>query len=222
MKYQPIARQLFLILLFSVLCANSPLAAQDAREGDAEHQALRRELIKMGNEDQKYRNELVALMKRLPEPDNRQVVKKFVAVGKKQTAIDKKLMKRLEEIIQKYGWPTISMVGAEASGAAFLIVQHADLTFQKKYFPLLKQAAAQKEARPDHVAMMEDRMLMGEGKKQIYGTGLRTDDVTKELKLWPIENEEEVDARRAAVGLPPMAEFLKAIGLTYTPPKKNN
>jgi hypothetical protein len=63
---------------------------------------------------------------------------------------------------------------------------------------------------------------MGEGKKQIYGTGLRTDDTTKELKLWPIENEEEVDARRAAVGLPPMAEFLKAIGLTYTPPKKNN
>jgi len=176
----------------------------------------------MGNEDQKYRNELVALMKRLPEPDNQQVVKKFVAVGKKQSAIDKKLMKRLEEIIQKYGWPTISMVGAEASGVAFLIVQHADLAFQKKYFPLLKQAAAQKEARPDHVAMMEDRMLMGEGKKQIYGTGLRTDDMTKELKLWPIENEEEVDARRAAVGLPPMAEYLKMMGLKYNPPKKDN
>jgi uncharacterized protein DUF6624 len=222
MKHQDIARQLFLILLFFGLCANSPLAAQEAREGDAAHQALRRELIKMGNEDQKYRNELVALMKRLPEADNQQVVKKFVAVGKKQAAIDKKLMKRLEEIIQKYGWPTISMVGTEASGAAFLIVQHADLVFQKKYFPLLKQAAAQKEARPDHVAMMEDRMLMGEGKKQIYGTGLRTDDVTKELKLWPIENEEEVDARRAAVGLPPMAEYLKMVGLTYNPPKKNN
>src|SRR5215213_8210864 len=101
MKYQAIARQLFLILLFFVLCANSPLAAQGAREGDALHQALRRELIRMGNEDQKYRNELVALMKRLPEPDNQQVVKKFVAVGKKQSAIDKKLMKRLEEIIQK-------------------------------------------------------------------------------------------------------------------------
>jgi hypothetical protein len=213
---------LFLLLLFFGLCANCHLVAQQAREGDAVHQALRRELIRMGKEDQKYRNELVALMKRLPETDNRQVMKKFVAVGKKQTAIDKKLLKRLEEIIQTYGWPTISMVGAEASETAFLIVQHADLNYQKKYIPLLKQAAARKEARPDHVAMMEDRILMGEGKKQIYGTGLRTDDVTKELKLWPIENEEEVDARRAAVGLPPMAEYLKVIGLKYNPPKKNN
>ena len=65
-------------------------------------------------------------------------------------------------------------------------------------------------------------MLMGEGKKQIYGTGLRTDDVTKELKLWPIENEEEVDARRAGVGLPPMAEYLKTMGMIYNPPQKNN
>lgn len=63
---------------------------------------------------------------------------------------------------------------------------------------------------------------MGEGKKQIYGTALQTADVTKELKLWPIENEEEVDARRAAVGLPPMAEFFKVIGLQYNPPKKHN
>jgi hypothetical protein len=176
----------------------------------------------MGKEDQKHRNELVALMKKLPEPDNQRVMAKFAVVVKKQDAIDKKNMKRLEEIIQKYGWPTIRMVGAEASETAFLIVQHADLASQKKYFPLLKQAAARKEARPDHVAMMEDRMLMGEGKKQIYGTGLRTDDVTKELKLWPIENEEEVDTRRAAVGLPPMAEYLKVMGLKYNPPKKNN
>ena len=222
MKYQPLARQLFLILLFFGVCANSPLAAQGARDGDASHQALRRELIKMGKEDQKYRNELVALMKRLTEPDNQEVTKKYAAVWKKQTAIDKKLLKRLEEIIQKYGWPTINMVGAEASETAFLIVQHADPASQKKYFPLLKQAAARKEARPDHVAMMEDRILMNEGKKQIYGTGLQTDDITKGLKLWPIENEEEVDARRAAVGLPPMAEYLKVIGLKYNPPKKND
>jgi len=63
---------------------------------------------------------------------------------------------------------------------------------------------------------------MSEGKKQIYGTQLRTDDVTKELKLWPIENEEEVDQRRAAVGLMSMAEYLKAFGLKYSPPKKSN
>ena len=222
MKHQSLARQLFLVLLCLGLCASSPLAAQNARKGDAAHQALRRELIRMRNEDQKYRDEMAVLMQKLSGPDGEQEMKKFVAVAKKQEAIDKRLMKRLEEIIGKYGWPTISMVGAEASEVAFLIVQHADLTYKKKYFPLLKQAAAQKEARIDQVAMMEDRMLMAEGKKQIYGTTLATDEVTKELKLWPVENEEEVDARRAAVGLPPIAEYLKLFGLKYNPPKKNN
>ena len=222
MTHQAIVRKSILILLLFGFWANSPLSAQDAGDGAASYKALREELIKMGNENQKHRVELAALMMKLSEPDNRQVMKKFAALGQKQTAIDKKLMRRLEKIIKKYGWPTISMVGKEASEAAFLIVQHADLKYQKQYFPLLKQAAASKEARPDHIAMLEDRILMGEGKKQIYGTGLRTDDVTQELKLWPIANEEEVDARRAAVGLPPMAEYLKMMGLIYTPPKKNN
>jgi len=201
---------------------NSPLFAQSAGDGAARYKALRQELIKMGDEDQKHRDELVARMKELSGADGERAMKRFVEVVKKQNKIDKRNIFRLEEIIARYGWPTKSMVGKEASDSAFLIVQHADLSYQKKYFPLLKEAALRNEARPDHVAMMEDRMLMGEGKKQIYGTGLKTDDVTKELKLWPIENEEEVDARRRAVGLPPMAEYLKMMGLIYTPPKKNN
>jgi len=81
----------------------------------------------MGNEDQKYRNEMIVLIKKLSGPDGKRVSKQFEAVVKKQDAIDKRNMKRLEEIVRQYGWPTRSMFGAEASGAAFLIVQHADL-----------------------------------------------------------------------------------------------
>jgi hypothetical protein len=219
---QATMRQLFLtLLLLSV--GTEYLSAQEARDGAPRYSALRRELIRMGQEDQKHREELVSLMKELPiTPDKEPAMKKFAALVKKQDAIDKKNLNRLEEIIKRYGWPTRSMVGQEASETVFLIIQHADLKHQKKYFPLLKEAAAKNEARPDHAAMMEDRILMREGKKQIYGTGLQTDDMTKELKLWPIENEEEVDARRAAVGLPPMAEFFKVIGLKYNPPNKNN
>jgi hypothetical protein len=222
MKYQTIPRQFSLILLLLGHWTNIALCAQAEPDRVDPYKGIRRELVRMGNEDQKYRNELVERMKALSGPAEKGAMEKFLAVVKKQEVIDKKNMKRLEEIVDRYGWPTISMVGKEASEAAFLIVQHADLSSQKKYFPLLKAAVARKEARPDHAAMMEDRILMGEGKKQIYGTGLRTDDLTKELKLWPIENEEEVDARRAAVGLPPMAQYLKMAGLEYTPPKRKN
>jgi hypothetical protein len=211
-----------LALLLLLLCAHSPLAAQNAGDTAARYKALQRELIRMGNEDQRHRDELVARMKELSGAGGERAMKKFAEVVKKQNRIDKRNLKRLEEIIGRHGWPTKSMVGEEASEAAFLIIQHAEFAHQKKYFPLLKAAALRNEARPDHVAMMEDRILMGEGKKQIYGTGLKTDDVTKELKLWPIEDEEGVDARRRAVGLPPMAEYLKMMGLIYTPPRKNN
>lgn len=38
--------------------------------------------------------------------------------------LDKKNELRLHEIIQKYGWPTASVVGWQASQAVWLLVQH--------------------------------------------------------------------------------------------------
>lgn len=215
-------RKFLLAVLLLLLPAGGSLFAQGAADGDPAYKGLRRELIRMTEEDQKHREEMYELMKKLSEPGGAREMNKYAALVKKQDAIDKKNRRKLDRIIERYGWPTKSMVGKDASEAAFLIVQHSDLAYLKRYFPLLKAAVARGEARPDHAAMMEDRILMNEGKKQIYGTGLQTDDVTKGLKLWPIENEEEVDARRASVGLPPMAEFFKFMGLTYTPPKKSN
>lgn len=123
-------------------------------------------------------------------------------------------------MIREQGWPGISLVGAEASNAAFLILQHAELAEQKTYFPLLKGASEKHEASPADAAMLEDRILMREGKDQVYGTQLSTNKETGKLELWPVADEENVDSRRAAVGLPPMAEYLRFFGLKYAPGKK--
>ncbi|HKC85737.1 MAG TPA: DUF6624 domain-containing protein, partial [Blastocatellia bacterium] len=65
-------------------------------------------------------------------------------------------------------------------------------------------------------------ILTREGKKQIYGTQLRLNQKTQVMELYPIEDEENVDARRAKVGLAPLAQYLKkAFGIDYVPPKKN-
>jgi hypothetical protein len=215
-------RKLFLAVLLLLLPAAGPLFAQGANDGDPKYKSLRRELLKMEEEDQRHRTELFELTKKMAEPGGQRLMNEFVALVKKQDALDEKDRRKLDHIVARYGWPTISMVGRDASEVPFLIAQHGDLPYHKKYFPLLKAAVAKGEARRDHAAMMEDRILMKEGKKQIYGTALQTDDVTKGLKLWPIENEEEVDARRASVGLPPMSEYFKLMGMTYTPPKKSN
>ncbi len=76
------------------------------------------------------------------------------------------------------------------------------------------------EIDASNVALLEDRILVREGKEQIYGTQLKTNERTGKLELSPIKDEENVDKRRQAVGLPPIAEYLKTFGLQYVPPRK--
>jgi hypothetical protein len=181
------------------------------------NQELRRELLAMQEEDQKYRGQISGVEKTKLAPEEKE--KRISALWEKQREIDERNIKRLAEIIDKYGWPGRSLVGKDGSVTAFLVVQHADLEYQKKYFPLLKEAVAKGEADADDAALLEDRILMREGKKQIYGSQLHFNEATKKLELWPIEDEEGVDARRASVGLEPIAEYLKRFGLEYKPPK---
>jgi hypothetical protein len=182
---------------------------------------LQTELVRMRAEDQRYRNQMQVEIMKMSSLGTTQQSGQLIAIVEKQDEIDKKNMGRLEEIIKQYGWPGRSLVGEEAANTGFLILQHADLTFQKKYFPLVKEGARKGEVRPGDAAMLEDRMLMNEGKKQIYGSAVQSGPETGgKLVLHPIEDEEHVDERRAAVGLMPLAEYLKEFGLEYKRPSK--
>jgi hypothetical protein len=185
-------------------------------------EAVRREMVKMGEDDQKQRQEMMDLMDRLAASDSEKVAKKWKQAVERQNALDSRNRQRLDEIVKLHGWPKRTVFGEEASGVAFLIVQHAELDYQKKYLPLIKEAASQKEARRSDLAMLEDRILTREGKKQIYGTQARLNQKTQHMELYPIEDEVNVDARRAAAGLEPLAQYVKkAFGIDYSPPAKN-
>ncbi len=129
----------------------------------------------------------------------------------------------LKRVVADHGWPTISLVGEEGELAAFLLIQHAgpkqELEFQKKCLDLMKTALEKKDVRPTSVAYLTDRVLMYEGKPQIYGTQFVLKDGT--YQPYAIEDEEHVDARRAALGLPPMTETkaqMRALSPTPTQP----
>jgi hypothetical protein len=79
---------------------------------------------------------------------------------------------------------------------------------------------AHKNARADQAAMLEDRILLSAGRNQVYATQLRSGPETGgKLVLRPIDDARNVDARRAAVGLKPLAEYLKEFGIEYVAPK---
>jgi hypothetical protein len=130
--------------------------------------------------------------------------------------------KRLKKIIRKYGWPTYSMVGRKASDAAFFIVQHSNLKFMKKSAPKMENAVMAGEASGNLYAMLVDRILMIEGKRQLYGTQLRRDGnmvdgvmVYGPYYLWPVQDEMNLNKRREEVGLITIEEYLKYWDLEY-------
>jgi len=60
------------------------------------------------------------------------------------------------------------------------------------------------------VAMLEDRVRTFSGLPQIYGTQFAWDE-RGEMQPLPLEDAARVDERRAAIGLPPLAEKLREI-----------
>ncbi|OHX35989.1 hypothetical protein BJL95_02815 [Methylomonas sp. LWB] len=109
--------------------------------------------------------------------------------------------KRIKEIIEEFGWPLESEVGEDGSEATWLIVQHAVLEpeFQEECINLLKAAVERGEAKGWYLAYLQDRVLIRQGKLQIYGT----QHEVKEGLMYPLptENPAEVNVRRAALDL---------------------
>lgn len=114
----------------------------------------------------------------------------------------------LLELFDKYGWPTASEVTEYAAAGAALIINHTNYELRAKYFPLLEEAFKKGEAQALRYAKMRDRLLVEEGKEQLYGTQIRLDNLKREL--YPIKDPEYVDKRRAEIGLGPLKPYLKA------------
>ena len=60
------------------------------------------------------------------------------------------------------------------------------------------------EADPSMLAMLRDRILVNEGRPQIYGTQI-AGVADGEPVPWPVADPEGMDERRAEVGLAPFA-----------------
>ena len=165
--------------------------------------SVRTELEAMLETDQSHRQEVIELEKKHGRNST-----EVTEAWSKQNAIDAQNIRRLEEIVAKHGWPGSTQFGQKAAGASFLILQHSDLSYQKKYLPLAREAAAKGEMRTSNLALLEDRVHLREGQKQIYGSQV-TRNSADEWEPLPLDDEEKVDARRASVGLGPISEYLQ-------------
>lgn len=117
------------------------------------------------------------------------------------------------EMLDKDGWP--SNLSNKANQAIWIVIDHSNLAFQRKYLYLVKEKAEECILEKADYAILNDRVLMGEGKPQIYGTQIKMnativdDEIAMQFFLWPVENPIVLDSLRNTMGLSPIKEYLQ-------------
>lgn len=120
--------------------------------------------------------------------------------------------KRLEAIIKSIGFPTIELVGEEAAEAAWLIIQHSISRpdFMRSCQDWLESEVKEGNASAIHLAYLTDRILVLEGKAQLYGTQF---DWDKQGMLSPqrLDSWDTVNRRRQELGLNSLEEQIQKL-----------
>ncbi|MGC3945763.1 MAG: hypothetical protein QM762_14780 [Chryseolinea sp.] len=129
---------------------------------------------------------------------------------------------KVSKIVDKHGWVGSDLVGDKASFAIYVVMQRADTKTQVKYHPLLKEAVDRKTIPAMYLAFLDDRIAVGEGRGQIYGSLLGYNEQTKKYYAYPVKDPEDVDKRRESVGLGPMSEYASMNGFKWDPKEQKD
>ena len=167
-------------------------------------------LRKVYAEDQKYRQQLGQVEQQYGR-ESKEMQAHWELINK----TDSVNLIKVKDVLDEYGWLGHDLVGRPANNALFLVIQHADLESQKTYLPMLREAVKRGDAAAPDLALLEDRVALRQGEKQIYGSQIERDPETGEYYVSPLIDPDNVDQRRAEVGLGPIQDYISNWGLTW-------
>ncbi len=138
----------------------------------------------------------------------------------KLPATDAQLTEELKQIVKEKGWPTIAMVGIDASNAAMLILNHtADRAWQQQLLPQLTLLSDTDKIDPSGLALVVDKALVSAGKLQRYGTQFKYVDGA--MAMYGVEDPGGLDRKRARALLPPIDVYKEQLTQIYHLPASN-
>lgn len=167
---------------------NKPLAAQ---------------LDSIYNDDQKYRKEISEIENKYGW-DSKEIQNHWKIIQEK----DSINLIKVSSILDRYGWLGADVVGEQGNSALFLVIQHSEIATQEKYLPMMRDAVKNGRANGSSLALLEDRVALRQGKKQIYGSQIARDPENQTHYILPLDDPDNVDKRRAEVGLEPLANYV--------------
>ena len=175
---------------------------------------LVKELDTIHRDDQFYRLQIDSVQKKYGSSS-----KEMDALWKVMGDKDSVNLIKVETILNLYGWLGADAVGPVGNMTLYLVIQHAGKETRAKYLPMMRDAVKEGRAEAADLALMEDRVALEAGNKQLYGSQLAQDTKTGKYSFRPIEDEPNVDTRRAAMGLEPLEYYAQQWGMVYKVPK---
>ncbi len=208
-------RYTFLIAALGFITISSGQTKNRAKDSDAKIDIeLKAELEKIYDDDQAIRTKYINMQK-ASEFDNPELKQ----LGVQMNTIDSINTIKVLNILDTRGWVGSDVVGTKGNQALFLVLQHADIATQKKYVPLMREAAENKDASYASLALLEDRIEIREGLHQIYGSQISRHPITNEFYVLPLIDPDNVDTRRATRNLGPLAEYVENWKIIWDPAK---
>ena len=154
------------------------------------------------DEDQKYRQQINVIATKYGW-ESKELKEHWKIINEK----DSINLLKIEAILDKFGWLGPDVVGEQGNTALFVVIQHSNQSIQEKYLPMMREAVKNGKAQGSSLALLEDRVALAQGKRQIYGSQIGRDSETQLFYILPLEDPDNVDIRRAKVGLEPLAYY---------------
>ncbi|QHT70667.1 hypothetical protein GXP67_30455 [Rhodocytophaga rosea] len=197
-------RKVILLLILLIGCTQFS-QGQSRKEAltPGKLQQIRNMLDSILVEDQKYRSNIEENIKKYGHESEQ--VKKQIKIMRKT---DSSNLVVVEKILDTYGWLYPEQIGKRANSTLFLVIQHSNQQTQEKYLPMMRQAVREGKALPQDLALLEDRILLGKGELQVYGSQIGTDPQTGEMYVLPVVDPDRINERRTKVGLDSIEEYI--------------
>jgi hypothetical protein len=160
--------------------------------------------------DQQYRQQVDDVEKQYGRESKE--IKQLWELMRQQDAVN---LVKVTNILDVWGWLGSDKIGAAGNVTLFLVIQHADLKTQEQYLPMMRDAVKEGRAHADDLALLEDRVALRQGRRQLYGSQIGRNPETGAYYISPLEDPDHVDTRRAEVGLPALAAYISHWGLTW-------
>ncbi len=192
-------------LIFGLIIFTNSIFGQDTT-----YKSVTQQLLKIDELDQRYRNQIDFI-----ETKYGRESKELQDLFKNMHLADSTNLIQVESIIKKYGWLGYDKIGSQANTTLFMVIQHSDPLTQEKSLSIMREAVKKGNAKAKSLALLEDRIALHQGKMQNYGSQIFWSKANNRYFILPLADPDNVDKRRAEVGLQPISEYVSVWNIKW-------